>query len=111
MKAHGLVLCIGTALAFLTATTAHAQTLRFTPINIPGAISTRANGINNAGVIVANYNDSSHAYHGYILDGSNLTNLDNPNDTNTTVDHYNLNGKHQVVGSYTNSAGKSVGFL
>ena len=111
MKAHSLVLCIGTALAFLTATTGDAQTLRFTTINIPGAISTGANGINNAGVIVGNYEDSSHAYHGYILDGSNLTTLDNPNGTNTTVDHCNLNGTLQVVGSYTNSAGKSVGFM
>jgi len=111
MKAHGLVLCIGAVLAFLTATTAHAQTLKFTPINIPRAISTVANGINNAGVIVGTYQDSNHAYHGYILDGSNVTTLDDPNGTNTETGHCNLSGALQVVGSYTNSAGKSVGFL
>ena len=111
MNARRLALGI-VGLAFsITVTAAHAQNFKFHQITIPGAVSNAANGINNAGVIVGSYQDSNNAFHGYILDGSKLTVLDDPNGSNTTASHSNFNGALHVVGSYTNSGGKSVGFL
>jgi len=115
MKAHGQALripCVVLALSIATiAADSSNPNLKFTQVNIPGAVSTSANGINNAGVIVGSYEDSGNAYHGFIMDGSTLTTLDDPNGTNTNASDLNANGTVQVVGSYTNSAGKSAGFL
>jgi probable HAF family extracellular repeat protein len=83
---------------------------KFTQVSVPGAVSTVANGINNAGVIVGSYQDLNNAFHGYILDGSNLTVLDDPNGTDTTASDLNPNGTISVVGEYKNSAGHFVGF-
>jgi hypothetical protein len=86
-------------------------TATFTPVNVPGAVQTWPGGINNAGTMVGYYLDSSGAYHGYILEGTNLTTLDDPNGTNTEAFGLNLNGAIQVVGSYVNESGVTLGFL
>lgn len=46
-----------------------------------------------------------------MFDGKNLTNLDNPNGTNTNPQGIPFNSESEVVGFYTNSNGNSVGFL
>src|SRR5215469_6140451 len=50
----------------------------FTDITITGAQLVNAVGINDAGTIVGTYVDSSFVQHGYVLQGSTLTNLDPP---------------------------------
>jgi uncharacterized membrane protein len=86
-------------------------TFKFTKNNVPGAQQTFAEGINNAGVTVGQYQDTSGVLHGYILNGKMLTKLDVPNGTGTSANGLPYNGAITVVGGYTNHAGASVGFL
>ena len=44
---------------------AQAASFTFTPIDVPGAISTEASGINPSGQIVGTYNDST-GEHGFL---------------------------------------------
>jgi uncharacterized membrane protein len=109
------VLCVlGCALSFtLVATAADRppQTFTFKTANVPGAKQTTPFGINNNGVIVGQYEDQSGVFHGYILNGTTLTTVNDPHGTNTSVNGIQYNGT-TVVGSYTNaSSGASRGFL
>jgi uncharacterized membrane protein len=109
-----LLSILGFAFASLVAATAAdvpALTFKFTTINVPGAIQTAPSGVNNLGVTVGVYQDKNLDWHGYILDGKNLTKLDDPNGINTGVGGLNPNGAVAVVGSYLNSGGMWVGFL
>jgi len=118
MKNCKSILCVlAFALAFtvVAATAADAPPLsfKFTTVNVPGAMDTYPGGVNNAGVSVGEYLDSSGAAHGYILNGKKLTTLDDPKGEAGTTGGSNLNpdGAISVVGFYTNSSGNSVGFL
>ena len=116
MKNSKLVVCvIGFVLAMaLVALPADAPplTLKFSKANVPGAMQTTPSGINNAGTSVGNYIDSAGLNHGYILSGKKLITLDDPNAKSGTTGGNGIqyNGT-AVTGSYTNSAGVSVGFL
>ncbi len=85
--------------------------LKFRQANVPGAQQTEPFGINNAGVTVGTYQDTSGVWHGYTLKGKKLTALNDPTGTNTTCYGVNLNGRISVVGTYTNSKGNREGFL
>ena len=116
MKTKKTMLCVlGFMLLFTVAAASAADapklTFKFTTINVPGALRNVPDDINNAGVTVGLYVDSSDVQHGYILKGKNLTTLDDPNGTNTAANGINFNGAVMVVGSYTNSSRNSVGFL
>lgn len=114
MKNRKSVLCaLGFVLVFtIAATAADAPqlTFKFHKINVPGAIQTLPAGINNAGISVGQYEDSSNVLHGYMLKGKMLTTLDDPNGTNTSVNGIQYKGT-TVVGSYTNSSNFPVGFM
>src|SRR5205823_14671400 len=69
----------------------------FTTLDVPGAISTAANGISNAGQIVGQY-DAGGQTHGFLLNGSGYTTIDVPGATLTTANGINVPG--QIVGSY-----------
>jgi probable HAF family extracellular repeat protein len=86
-------------------------TVKFTVANVPGALQTVPGGVNNAGVVAGRYQDSSGVFHGYILQGQNLTTLDDPNGTNTDANNLAPQSPIRVVGSYAGSTGSSVGFL
>jgi len=105
------VLAAVLALAFAaTAAEAPKLTFKFAKANVPGALQTFPGASNNASVTAGQYEDSSGKYHGYILKGKKkLTTLDDPNGTNTGG--FGINSANNVVGSYTNSSGSSVGFL
>src|SRR5208282_1193459 len=117
MKTNKLMLCVfGFVLLFSVARASAADapklTFKFTKANVPGALQTFPSSINNAGVTVGQYEDSSGVYHGYILNGKKLTTLDDPNGTNTNAQGINFNGAIKVVGYYTNnSTHQSMGFL
>lgn len=93
-----------------TAADAPKLTFKLTKANVPGAIETRPGGVNNAGVTVGQYEDSSMVFHGYILSGKKLTTLDDPKGTNTYATNIQYNGTN-VVGFYISSSGYQVGFL
>lgn len=116
MKNYKLMLwLLGFVLVFTVATATGADapnlTFKFTKANIPGAIYTLPGGINNAGVIVGQYEDKNKVFHGYILKGRKLTTLDYPNATSTLANLPNYNGALMLVGWYTNSSNQTEGFL
>jgi probable HAF family extracellular repeat protein len=93
------------------ATAADAPKLRFkfTTINVKGSQSTSTFAINNDGVIVGIYNDSSGTLHGLKLVGGKATNIDDPKATQGTY-CYGINSSGAIVGAYGTSSG-SQGFL
>jgi len=115
MKNCKSILCaLGLVLLCVGATTAADQlTFKFKAVKIPGATAAEPAGINNAGVSVGDYIDTSGVNHGYILKGKNLTTLDDPNAVagGTYVGNLNPDGAVSVVGYYENSASSYVGFL
>ena len=117
MKTSKLMLCVlGIVVVFTiaaaTAADAPKRPFKFAKTNVPGALQTFPSSINNAGVTVGQYEDSSGVNHGYILKGKSLTTLDDPNGTNTNAQGINFNGAIKVVGYYTNnSTQQSMGFL
>jgi hypothetical protein len=98
------------AVAAATAADAPKLNFKFTKNNVPGAQQTNPDGINNAGVTVGTYFDKNNVQHGYILNGRNVTTLDDPNGSDTWACGLPYNGKSPVVGYYTNSTGALVGF-
>src|ERR1700719_2718123 len=83
MKNCKSILCVlAFALAFTVvaaiAADAPPLTFTFTKASVPGATSTSAGGINNTGMSVGVYTDSSGASHGYILKGKTFKTLDDP---------------------------------
>jgi uncharacterized membrane protein len=116
MKISKMILCVlGFVLVLaIAAVAADAPPLTFTfhKASVPGAKSTSAGGINNTGMSVGLYTDSAGVGHGYILKGTHVTTLDDPNATAGTTAGSNIqyNGT-AVVGAYLNTAGVGVGFM
>ena len=84
MKTCKSTLCVpGLVLLCIVAATAADGPLTFTfkKANVPGALQTTPGGINNAGISVGQYEDSSSVFHGYMLKGKTVTTLDDPNVT------------------------------
>jgi probable HAF family extracellular repeat protein len=105
---------LGFVLTFMVVATAAAAptiTFKFTSVSVPNAISTVAEGVNNAGVIVGFYQDSTGKLHGFMLNGKKVTTIDHPKGTATECLHVNPNGAPSIVGYYTTSSGTPVGFL
>jgi hypothetical protein len=115
MKNCMSLLCVlGCTLSFVLAANAaddrRPLTFTFKTANVPGAIQTIPGGINNAGVMVGQYEDKGGVFHGYILNGATLTTVDDPKGTSTSVNGIQYKGM-SVVGSYiSTSRGASVGF-
>jgi uncharacterized membrane protein len=93
-----------------TAANAPKLTFKFTTINVKGSEETDTYAINNAGVIVGDYIDSSGKMHGLKLVGRKVTNIDDPNATGGTICN-DINSSDAIVGSYVNSSGATKGFL
>jgi uncharacterized membrane protein len=82
----------------------------FTTIDVPGASSTHAAGINDSGQIVGYFVDATGT-HGFFLDvGGSLTTIDVPGASDTFA--LGINNSGQIVGSFDSSdAGPTKGFL
>jgi len=85
----------------------------FLPVTVPAAfnpVSTTATDINNSNVISGFFtNGTADSVEGFIMNGDTFIPLNFGNDTNTMA--LGLNNKDQVVGSYVNDAGDTVGFV
>ena len=117
MKTDKLMLCVIAlmlpfTIAAATAADAPKLTFKFTKVDIPGALETHTNGVNNAGVMVGSYRNQ-RSEHGYILDGKKLTKLDVPKSqqNSTIANGLNPNGAISVVGVYNTPDGVPFGFL
>ena len=69
----------------------------------------RVTSINDAGIMVGGYVDSSGISHGFMLKGGKTITIDDPNGSNGSCFDINTNGV--IVGYYKHSDGTSQGFL
>ena len=79
-----------------------------TTLDVPGAILTQANGINDSGQIVGYYYDAASYQHGFLLDQGSYTTLDVPGSYGTYA--HGINAAGQIVGYYWDHTGQH-GFL
>jgi probable HAF family extracellular repeat protein len=81
-----------------------------TTIDVPGASSTVASGINDADYIVGNYTvGSSSAKNGFLDIGGIFTTINVPGAVSTEA--LGINNAGQIVGIYTDASGNQHGFL
>jgi uncharacterized membrane protein len=81
----------------------------FTTIDVPDALFTVAEGINNAGTIVGVYGDND-GFHGFVRSrNGDFTTIDLGAKTNTQIN--SINAKGEIVGFYVDSNNKQHGFL
>jgi probable HAF family extracellular repeat protein len=90
-KEHGFLLAAG----------------RFSTIDFPGAVLTRAFGINSPGQIVGFYEDTTLKRHGFLLAAGSFSTIDFPGAVNTEA--FGINSRGQIVGFYQDV--KFHGFL
>ena len=81
----------------------------FTPIAVPGALSTIANGINNRGQIVGVSEDSTGSFPAFLDTGGVFTTIDVPGAIFTTPE--GINDLGQIVGVFEDSTGFFGAFL
>jgi uncharacterized membrane protein len=79
----------------------------FTAIDVPGATSTFATGINPRGDIVGGYGDASGG-HGFLLSNGTFTTIDVPGAISTFA--RGINSRGDIVGTYRDASG-GHGFL
>jgi probable HAF family extracellular repeat protein len=96
-------------LASSVAADAPTLTFKFTDFSFPGAAGTSVYGLNNSGVLVGQYYDSSGVFHGFKLDHGKGTTIDDPKGTDTLCTGINSSGA--IVGQYTDPSGNNHGFL
>jgi hypothetical protein len=84
---------------------AAAQTFHHQRVKIKGSASTYVTGINDSGVMVANYTDTAGTIHCVTIDGSTITDLADPNESGTGSGKGTtcgaINNAGQVVGEYS----------
>src|SRR5262249_5110766 len=104
-----VVRCLGVIGLFIGVSSAWAEPLyNFTTIDVPGAVSTSASGINDAGQIVGSFSDATRT-HGLLKTGWTFTTMEVPDATVTQGN--DINDAGQIVGFFTDSGGHDHGFL
>jgi probable HAF family extracellular repeat protein len=83
---------------FLGATQECKADYIFTTLDVPGATSTGASGINDLGQIVGGYSNPDTTGHGFLLSSGGYTTLDVPDGRTTNPRGINASG--QIVGYY-----------
>lgn len=97
------------ALTLLIAASLSAQNYNYQTIDVPGATSTQARGINNAGDIVGIYSHEDGLVHGFLLSGGTFTYLDCPGAAQTAPRA--INNRGQIVGWIVDNNGAFHGVL
>ena len=82
---------------------------RFTTIDVPGAVSTRALGISASGEIAGNYTDAAGKIHGFLLRAEEFTTIDLPKAIYTEA--FQINPRGDIVGNYQSADGVFREFL
>jgi hypothetical protein len=81
----------------------------YTRIRIPGAKSSVATGINNAGDVVGFSTDPAGVTTSWLLAGGQLFQYQFPGGSDTQA--FGISGRNQIVGSYTDASGTMHGFV
>ncbi len=81
-----------------------ASSLTFVTLDFPGAVSTRARGVNNAGQVVGYYVDVAGRTHGFLYSGGTFTTLtiNIPGVAIINSQATGINNLGQIVGTYDN---------
>ena len=84
----------------------------YTTLDVPGAIFTVAQGINNAGTIAGLYVDTN-GQHGFVLSGGVYTTIhvDVNGDVAASTAIFSINAQGEIVGSYSDASGKQHGYV
>lgn len=106
MKMLNWCLATFTGLALIVGDLGQTRAAIITPLDVPGAGTTVAQGVSGDNV-VGWYNDSLGVTHGFLFDGAAYTTLDIPGADHTEA--YGVSGS-KVVGYYNDGTG-SHGFL
>src|SRR5262249_36232938 len=106
MNPTTIKMCLA-AVSMAIAAVALADT--YTPIDVPGAISTNPSGINSSGEIVGSYTDASNIEHGFRLDRGVFVAIDYPGALNTTP--ISINNSGDVAGFFLDSSSHWHGFM
>ena len=77
-------------------------TFKFKKVQVPNSQATVVFGTNNHGAMVGYYRSTDGAEHGFLLQGGNVTNVDDPNGVKTYCNNLNSNGT--IVGNYYDSS-------
>lgn len=87
--------------------------LKYTNIDLPGQQATFPEAINASGQIAGGVQDLNGNFHGYRIDkdGSNLILIDFPGSLASSTGVAGINSRGDVVGSYTDTAFVTHGFL
>ena len=85
------------------------DSLTFTQIDVPGATTTSALGINNRDEIVGIYVNANGAQHGFLLDDGVFVQIDFPDAVFTAPT--GINDRGQIVGVFGDAGGAEHGFL
>jgi hypothetical protein len=80
-------------------------------VAVPKAVSTSIIGVNNAGSLVGFYETSASVFHGLLLVGKTITNLDDPKGLAGTTSAQGINTANEVVGYYQPTSTTWTGFL
>ena len=96
------LMTLGLFLAFAGQANAQVAQYTYTELDVPGAMVTNANGINDSGQIVGNFDDAS-GDHGFLLNNGIYTELDVPGATFTVANGINDSG--QIVGNFNDASG------
>ena len=78
-------------------------------LDVPDAVLTVAEGINNPGQIAGLYVDADGNQHGFVLCNGVYTAIDVPGETNTGV--FSINALGEIVGSYDDAGGNTHGYV
>jgi hypothetical protein len=98
------------AILILVGTPATASAFTFFTIDVPGATSTEAAGINPESQIAGNYADAAGILHDFVLlRRTTFITIDVPGATSTEASGINPRG--WIVGNYTDAAGSLHGFV
>jgi len=83
--------------------------MSFSPLEMPGALSTAGWDVNPSRVIVGVFTDAAGATHGFEYDGRSFTRVDVPGASVSRI--FGINDRGDVVGNFVDSAGRTHGFV
>lgn len=106
---HHRLCSLGLLSIFLGVSIAASAQCQYTTLNIPGALTSTALGVNDQGAIVGAFTTSTTDDRGFLLFQGKFTHFNFPGAESTEAEDINNNG--QIVGDYLNVKTGQHGFL
>jgi uncharacterized membrane protein len=87
---------------------ASPQAFKLATVKVPGNQQAQIWGVNNSGVSVGSYVDTTGTEHGLMISGGKVTNIDDPSGVSTIC--FAINSTNHIVGDYFDTSGNPHGF-